>query len=328
MWSKLRLFLGGFADLADEPISYRFDENGFGMRSLNLDQLRALVEVIELGSFSAAARRLNLTQPAVSLQIRELESRYGLQLVERMGKHAHATPPGRALAEHARRIAEECGAADTAMRRFRDGWLGQVRIGTTLTAMMYELPPILKRLRADHPGIELIVTNMPTRDSVEKIIDNMLDFALVTLPVKSMQLRITPLRPEMLVAILPAATPDVPDEVTPDYVATQPLILEFARGAVHGLVTQWLSHVRLAHAPMPIGIVEAVKKGVAAGLGMSIVPDIAMTEPVADIVVRPLKPPVPCTLALIEHRNKPDSPALEIVRKAMLELRSHDFGFS
>jgi DNA-binding transcriptional LysR family regulator len=295
------------------------------MRSLNLDQLRALIEVVELGSFSAAARRLNLSQPAVSLQVRELENRYGLKLVERLGKHAHATAPGLALVEQARRIAEECNAADLAMRRFRDGWLGRVRIGTTLTAMMYELPPILKRLHVEHPGIELLVSNMPTRDSVEKVIDNMLDFALVTLPVKSRLLRITTLRPEMLVAILPATTPNIPDEVTPGYVATQPLILEFARGAVNALVTQWLSRVRLSQAPMPIGIVEAVKKGVASGLGMSIVPDVAMIEPVADIVVRPLKPPVPCTLALIEHRNKPDGPALKIVREALLELRSHDF---
>jgi DNA-binding transcriptional LysR family regulator len=56
------------------------------MRSLNLDQLRALVEVIEQRSFSAAARRLNLTQPAVSLQVRELERRFGVQLVERLGR--------------------------------------------------------------------------------------------------------------------------------------------------------------------------------------------------------------------------------------------------
>ena len=66
------------------------------MRSLNLDQLRALMEVVELGSFSAAARRLNLTQPAVSLQIRELERRFGVRLIERLGKQAHATVPGRA----------------------------------------------------------------------------------------------------------------------------------------------------------------------------------------------------------------------------------------
>jgi len=260
----------------------------------------------------------------VSLQVRELENRYGLQLIERLGKQAHATAPGRALVEHARRIAKECNDAEAAMRRFRDGWLGQVSIGTTITAMMYELPPVLKQLRADHPGIDLVVSNMPTRDSVEKVVDNVLDFALVTLPVKSRLLRITPLRPEMLVAILPASTPDIPDEVTPDYVATQQLILEFDRGAVYSLVMQWLSGVSLAHVPMPIGIVEAAKRGVASGLGMSIVPDIAMTEPVADVVVRPLKPAVPCTLALIEHRNKPDSPALEIVRGALLQLRSSE----
>ena len=74
------------------------------MRSLNLDQLRALLEVVEFGSFSAAARRLNLTQPAISLQIRELERRFGVRLIERLGKQAHATAPGRALVEAAQRI--------------------------------------------------------------------------------------------------------------------------------------------------------------------------------------------------------------------------------
>ena len=82
------------------------------MRSLNLDQLRALTEVAALGSFSAAARQLNLTQPAISLQIRELETRWGLRLIERLGKKARATGPGRELIEHARRIARECDAAE------------------------------------------------------------------------------------------------------------------------------------------------------------------------------------------------------------------------
>jgi DNA-binding transcriptional LysR family regulator len=303
--------------------SYGFHEDIFEMRSLNLDQLRSLVEVIGLRSFSAAARRLNLTQPAVSLQIRELESRYGLRLVERLGKQAQATAPGRALVEHARRIAIECDAAAYTMRRFRDGWIGRVRIGTTLTAMMYELPPILKRLRVDHPGIDLIVSNLTSRDSVESVVNNSIDLALVTLPVKGTLLRVTPLRPEMLVAIFPATMRDVPDEVTPDYVARQPLILEFARAAVHVLVMQWLSkHIPLSRTPMEIGIIEAVKAAVASGLGMSIVPDVAVAEPAPDIIVRPLKPPLPCTLALIEHRNKPDEPGLEIVREALLSLKS------
>ena len=82
---------------------------------------------------------------------------------------------------------------------------------------------------------------MPTRDSVDRVLANTLDFALVTLPVKSGGLKETPLRPEMLVAILPADLNDGPDVVTPEYVATQPLVLEHERGAVHALAMQWLS---------------------------------------------------------------------------------------
>ncbi len=293
------------------------------MRGINLDQLRSLLEVVELSSFSAAARQLNLTQPAVSLHIRDLEQRFGVKLVERMGKRAHATAPGRELAEYARRILDEYNYAALAMRRFCGDWIGRVHIGTTLTALTYHLPPILGRLRQDHPGIELLVTNMTTRDSVESIIANRIDLALVTLPVDDVLLRITPLRAETLLAILPAATPDVPDEVTPEYAARQSLVLEHTRGAVNALVLRWLAtQLPLPRPSMSLGTVEATKKVVALGLGMSIVPDIAVTEPTAGIIVRPLKPPIPCTLALAEHRSKPNEPALEIVRNALLGMRS------
>ena len=293
------------------------------MRNVSLDQLSALVEVIRQGSFSAAARTLNLTQPAISLQIRELESRFGVRLIERLGKQAHATAPGRDLIAHAQRIFGECDAIEQSMRRFRDGWLGRVHIGTTLTALMYELPPVLRELRSAHPRVDLVLTNMSTRDSVERILANTIDFALVTLPVKSAQLKVTPLRPEMLVAILPADTRNVPRKITPAYVAQQPLVLEHDRGAVHGLVMQWLEkELPLGQAPMHVGIIEAAKQAVASGLGMSFVPDVSVAAPSRDYIVRPLDPPVPCTLGLIEHRNKPDSPALTIVRRALLAMRT------
>jgi len=298
--------------------SNHFDKQKFEMRSLNLDQLRTLLEVIELGSFSAAARRLNLTQPAVSQHIRELERRFGVRLIERMGKQAHATAPGRDLVEAARRIFHDCDLAEAAMRRFRDGWIGRVHIGTTNTAMTYVLPPILRRLRLEHPGIDLLVTNMSTRESVEQIIQNKIDLALVTLPVEEKKLRITPLHPQMLVAVLPASTRDVPDEITPDYVARQPFLIEHARGAVHALVMEWLAGHMPLRAAMHLGTIEALKTAVESNLGMSIVPDIAVTRHTPDIIVRPLRPPVPCPLALIEHRNKPNEPALEIVRNALL----------
>jgi DNA-binding transcriptional LysR family regulator len=99
-------------------------------------------------------------------------------------------------------------------------------------------------------------------------------------------------------------------------------VLEHARDAVYALVMQWLSgNLPLQGAFMHIGTIEAAKKLVASELGMSIVPDVATAEPTPDIVVRPLNPPLPCTLALIEHRNKPDDPALDILHDALLALR-------
>jgi DNA-binding transcriptional LysR family regulator len=299
-----------------------FKEN-LEMRSLNLDQMRTLAEVVSQGNFSAAARQLNLTQPAVSLHIRELEQRFGVQLIERMGRHAYATAPGLQLLEHAKRMFMECEAAAATMRRFRDGWIGRVHVGTTLTALTYQLPPSMRQLRNDHPGVDLLVTNMPTRDSVENLMKNVVDLALITLPIKEPRLRVTSLRQEMLVAILPGDTKNVPDVITPEYASQQRLVLEHSRGAVHALVMQWLArHLPLPSNPMLVGTVEAMKKLVELGLAISMVPDVAVADHGSELIVRPLYPPVPCTLALAEHTDKPNEPALKIVRNALLALRN------
>ena len=123
------------------------------MRSVNPDHLRALTEVVAQGSFTRAAKRLNLAQPTISLQIRELETRLGVRLVDRLGKRAFATAAGRELIEHAQRIHQETDRLLAAMRRHRDGWLGRVRIGSSTTALIYHLPPVLQRLRREHPNI-------------------------------------------------------------------------------------------------------------------------------------------------------------------------------
>src|SRR5262245_48335158 len=136
------------------------------MRGLSLDQLRTLQTVVELASFTGAARRLNLSQSAVSVQIRELEERCGVRLLDRLGKKAYATAAGRDVLAHAKRISEEADAITAAMRRYREGWIGRVHIGAALTALMYLLPPALKKLHTEHPGIEIIVSNATTATMV------------------------------------------------------------------------------------------------------------------------------------------------------------------
>lgn len=293
------------------------------MRSLNLDQLRALRTVTVSKSFSAAARQLNLSQPAVSMQIRELERRFSVKLVERIGKQAHATEPGRQLVEAAEDIFLACERAEEAMRRFREGWIGRVRLGSTLTAMIYRLPPILRRLRLEHPGVELVHRNMPGGESVECIMQNTLDLALVNLPVtvEHKQLKVTPLCREMMVAIFPAGTDGLPGVVTPEFVARQPLLVEQARSAAHAFVMGWVGGQRQQQQPMELGTAETLKTAVASGLGMAIVADLAVAKPTTEFIVRPLQPPLFRTLALIEHHNKPNEPALQIVRNVLLTLR-------
>jgi molybdate transport repressor ModE-like protein len=88
------------------------------MRSLNLDQLRAFIEVIERGSFTAAAKELNLTQPAVTHQVQELERRFKVPLVERFGKRAYLTQAGETLIEHARQLLAQDSRTQIDMRRF------------------------------------------------------------------------------------------------------------------------------------------------------------------------------------------------------------------
>ena len=94
------------------------------MRDLRLDQLNTFCRVIELGGFSAAADRLGISQPAVSLQVRQLEKRLGVRLVERVGKRAMATDSGKRLLAHAGRIEEAVGAALDDLGRARQGRAG------------------------------------------------------------------------------------------------------------------------------------------------------------------------------------------------------------
>jgi DNA-binding transcriptional LysR family regulator len=293
------------------------------MRGLNPDHLRALTEVIEQGSFTRAAKRLNLAQPTVSLQIRELETRLGVRLVDRLGKRAYATAAGRELIEGAQHIARETDRLLAAMRRHRDGWLGQVRIGSSTTALIYHLPPVLARLRREHPNIELVVRTGTTTGVVERLLRNETDLGVVSLPVSDRLLDVVPLKSEPMVAIFAEHAENVPDMVTPQDLLQHTLILEDTRAHVRALIMSWLAgdgaEVRPA---MELDNLEAVRRMVAAGLGASVVPAAVVSErhPGADVVARPLKPALSRTLALAQRRDKPSDPALGYVREALLGL--------
>lgn len=294
------------------------------MRNLNLDQLQALREVVALGSFSAAAQNLHLTQPAVSLQIRELEKRLGLQLVERMGKRAYATAAGEELIAHARRLAQEAEQALAAMRRHREGWLGRSRLGTSVAVCTYLLPPVLAKLRRTHPDLEVVITVGTTEHVVSRILDNELDIGVVTMPVKEHPaIEVEPIREDPMMAFFRGGERGLPGHATPQYLAGRDLILNQRLSQTYRIIAHWFETAGIELKPiMELGNTEAIKTLVAAGVGVGVLP----VERKHGILVygrtqvRPLKPVLMRRLGIVRRREKHLDRALKIVHEALLML--------
>jgi DNA-binding transcriptional LysR family regulator len=215
------LFLG----IRKISFHYPLHKGIFALRAINPDQLRAFADVIELGSFSAAAERLNLTQPAVSQQVKQLERRFALKLIERVARKVTPTPAGIELMAHARRLEAVMAGALDAMARHATGALGRVRIGTGATACIHLLPPVLRDLRGRLPSLEIAVSTGNTAHILKLLEDNALDVGLVTLPARGRALSITPVLDDEFVAIASPDAPPLPRRVTPAVLAARPLVL-------------------------------------------------------------------------------------------------------
>jgi DNA-binding transcriptional LysR family regulator len=168
---------------------------------LNLDHLRTYALIIETGSFSGAAERLGLSQPAVSLQIRQLEQRLGVRLVERVARRAAPTPAGWTCWRSIRQVDAAVEGVMTAMASHSSNVEGRVTLGTGATACLYLLPHILRSLRVRFPNLSVLVSTGNTADFVKAVEGNTLDLALVTLPVKRRALVTTPLLNDEFVAV-------------------------------------------------------------------------------------------------------------------------------
>lgn len=293
------------------------------MRNLNLDQLQTLTRVVELGNFSAAARALNLTQPAISLQVRELEERMGVRLVDRMGKRAYATAAGVDLIERARRILRESDEAVTAMRRHREGRLGRVRVSANDIFCSYLLPRAIQAFRARRPEAEIVAGIVSTGNAIEQVIANRLDLAVVTMPVADRALTVLPMFSEPLVAILPPSESRAPRRIAAADLARHPLILDLPSAKYARLVRAWFETSGVEPKPMmETSAYESVKQLVLAGLAASILPRVAVDQArYRQLVVRPLRPALTWELALILRADKTPDPAVADMRDALLALR-------
>jgi len=296
------------------------------MRPLNPDHLRSFALVCELGGFSAAADRLGLSQPAVSLQVRQLEQRYGLRLLERVGRRARPTAAGQELLQHAHTVAAALAATEAGMARHGADVIGRVRLGTGATACIYLLPAVLRELRRRLPALEIVVSTSSTAEALKAVEANALDLALVTLPAAGRMFEVIPVLEDPFVAIGPADGDPLPPAVTPGDLAGRPLVLFSPSGNTRSLVDGWLAQAGVdAHPVMELDSVEAIKELVGAGLGYSVLPSMALPPDRrgAGISVRPLAPALGRTLAIVLRRDKPLQAGLRATVEALTRVGRH-----
>lgn len=290
---------------------------------LNLEQLAAFVSVVELGSFTAAADRAGITQPAVSLQIKLLEQRLGVRLIERAGRRAQPSPAGAELLPHARRIIGECAATLEAMAPYKEGAAGRVRIGSGGTASIHLLPRAIAAAKKRMSGLEITVKIGNTDEILRDIEANALDLAVVTLPASGRSLEVEPFYEDELLAVAPRGS-DMPEGGPDAAFLQQKVMMLYDGGNTRETTDGWFAAAGLKAEPvMEFGSVEAIKELVAAGLGWSILPSLALRRDRAGyLATSPVKPRLVRQLGIVMRRDKHLTRGLREVVKCLREFKA------
>jgi DNA-binding transcriptional LysR family regulator len=280
------------------------------MRELNLDRLRTLLAVADSGSFVAAAQQLALAPPTVTSHIAELEARLSTPLLRRGRPAVTPTPAGALLIDHARRLLAQADDMVDALQRHVAGQAGRLRLGASTGVIVQWLPPVLQQLAADAPGIDVQLAVSTSAETLAGLAEGRLDLGIVALPQPPRAgVLVTPWRRDPVQAVLPAAWPDLPAEVTPAWLAAQPLVLNDAGTHLARLCADWFARAGLApSARITLNFNDAIRSLVAAGYGASLLPqDGAAASTDARLALRPLAPPLWRELGLARRDGLADA---------------------
>jgi len=213
-----------------------------------LRHIRYLIAVAEHGNFTRAAEALHVSQPTLSLQIRQLEEQLGAQLLDHSGRVVRVTDAGAAYVGHARRALRELEAGARAIDDVHGMARGALRLATTPTFTAYLTGPLVAAYHARYPGIALHLREMPL-DAIEAALcGDEVDLAIAFSEVRSAELECQPLFTEQLSVVVgqqhPCAKRRQP--LAPADLARQPLALLSADFATRSYVDAYLRRQGIA----------------------------------------------------------------------------------
>ncbi|MGC3996877.1 MAG: LysR family transcriptional regulator [Anaeromyxobacter sp.] len=256
------------------------------------DQLLAFVAVARERGFSRAAQRLGRTQSAVSQAIARLEADVGARLFLRRGRTTELTEAGRVLLARAQRVLDEMAGARASLQALGELREGLLTVGTSDTLAYYVLPPVLAAFRGRYPGVDLRLVNRPSPATAEQVVERTVDVGVITLPLPAdlrvggrpilERVRVEPLAAQDEVAICPPGHPLARRRRAPlEALAAHPLLLLDRSTAARAQLDAALARAGVAPTvAMEMSSVEVLKRLVELGLGVSVVPALAVAREV------------------------------------------------
>ena len=253
-------------------------------------RLRVFRIVAEELSFTRAAERLFLTQPAVTMQIKNLEEDLGLRLFDRTGQRIALTPAGEVLQEYARRIAALCADAERDLGALKGETRGRLALGASTTIAQYLLPRLAGQFLAAFPKIQLSMMSGNTADIVGALVDGRIALGLIEGPPNRSDVKCQKFVEDEIVLVVPpshewAALGDVGDAVDPAALRTAAVVLRERGSGTRQVVEDALKRARIdtrkLRIAMELDSTESIKSAISAGIGVGFVSRWALAREIA-----------------------------------------------
>ena len=276
---------------------------------MDLESLRSFYHVAREGSFSRAAKVLHVSQPAMSVRIKTLETELGERLFDRARKGVALTEAGAILFESSEKIFSDVEEALTRLRELRETGGGSVRLGCSDTASLNLLPPVLKRFRKRFPAAEITIRNAYTSGILDLLVRGELDFGIVSRPVSvDRRLEASVLFVEPFVFVCQKNDPLLRRaQVSLDVLDGRPMVALEKGTHTRELVDRALrSAGARPRVVLETGNIEVQKLYASAGFGFALLPESALlSNDRRRLQVRPLKgTPIERTMAVVVPRAR------------------------
>ncbi len=293
---------------------------------MTISQLEYIVAVDDLRHFGLAAERCFVTQPTLSMQIQKLEEELGIKIFDRSVKPVAPTEVGNEIIRRARTILREADTIKQIISDRKNVLSGEVRIGIIPTLAPYLLPPLFKKIRSEYPELDLNIRELVTRDIIQDLKNNKLDFGLAATPLNDPVIREHVLFYEEMYLYVSRKNALIgkkyvlPAEINPD----QLWLLEEG----HCFRTQVLNFCELQksavfHCRYETGNIESLKRMVDQSDGITMLPELAVREMHASGLrqVKRLRQPAPVReISLISHRDLIKTRLIEAMKSSVLSV--------